>query len=131
MDCINEVYLMGRLGQDPVPNDRGSVLKLRIATNNREKGADGTWGDAVQWHSVTLLGEKNVKRMSDILKKGDVVWAKGSLRYDSYQKDGVTKYFTEILSFEIGIVSCAALGKARVPGEVPAKGGNDPDGLFG
>lgn len=128
MDCINEVSLMGRIGQDPVPNDRGTVLKIRLATNNREKAADGTWGDAVQWHSVSLCGEKIVKRMSDLLKKGDVIWVKGSIRYDSYTKDGVTKYFTDILSFECGVVSCAALGKARVPEE--AAKGNEGN-LFG
>lgn len=122
MDCINEVYLMGRLGQDPVPNDRGTVLKIRLATNNREKGADGTWGDAVQWHSVSLCGEKIVKRMGDLLKKGDVIWVKGSIRYDKYTKDGVDKFFTDILSFEVGIVSCAGLGKARVPEETPKEG---------
>jgi len=110
MDHINKVALLGTLGADPVANEGGTAMKIRLATNSRTKDKEtGEWGDTTEWHNLVLLG-KSVPRMAKLLRKGDTIHVSGSVRYDTFVgKDGVKKYFTEIVCFEAGIVNCKEL----------------------
>jgi len=77
---MNEVNLIGRLGQDPVfkksENGRGNDwILLSICTNKKEK--DGT--ETPVWHAVFVFG-----KTCDIVKdwkKGMQVYVKGELNY--------------------------------------------------
>lgn len=113
MDSINEVVLMGRLGADPVVNENRTMLKMRLATNSRQKTANGTYEDVAQWHNVCVVGEKPVARHADKLRKGDLVWVKGSIQYKSMEKEGVKTWFTDILCFDVGWVVVGPKEKAE------------------
>ncbi len=100
---LNEVYLMGNLGDDPelrFTQGGTGVLNLRLATNERIK-RDGEWEDHTEWHNVVVWGKRG-ESLGMILVKGSRVLIKGNLRTSSYEgKDGVKRYKTEIHAREV------------------------------
>jgi single-strand DNA-binding protein len=101
MSGVNKVILVGRLGKDPeVRNlDNGAtVANFTIATSESYK--DRTTGEKkeiTEWHNVVLwrgLAEIAQK----YLHKGDQVYIEGKLRTRSWEKDGVTRYTTEVIA---------------------------------
>jgi single-strand DNA-binding protein len=100
MSGVNKVILIGRLGKDPeVRNlDNGAVVaNFSIATSESYK--DRTTGEkkeVTEWHNIVLwrgLAEIAQK----YLRKGDMVFIEGKLRTRSWEKDGVTRYTTEVV----------------------------------
>jgi single-strand DNA-binding protein len=101
MSGVNKVILVGRLGKDPeVRNlDNGvSVANFTMATSESYK--DRTTGEkkeVTEWHNIVLwrgLAEISQK----FLHKGDLVYIEGKLRTRSWEKDGVTRYTTEVVA---------------------------------
>ncbi len=101
MSGVNKVILVGRLGKDPeVRNlDNGvSVANFTMATSESYK--DRTTGEKkeiTEWHNIVLwrgLAEVSQK----YLHKGDLVYIEGKLRTRSWEKEGVTRYTTEIVA---------------------------------
>lgn len=101
MSGVNKVILIGRLGKDPeVRNlDNGvSVANFTMATSETYK--DRTTGEkkeTTEWHNVVLwrgLAEITQK----YLHKGDLVYIEGKLRTRSWEKEGVTRYTTEVVA---------------------------------
>jgi single-strand DNA-binding protein len=100
MSGVNKVILVGRLGKEPeVRNleNGAAVANFTIATSESYK--DKTTGEkkeVTEWHNVVLwrgLAEIAQK----YLHKGDLVYIEGKLRTRSWEKDGVTRYTTEIV----------------------------------
>jgi single-strand DNA-binding protein len=101
MSGVNKVILVGRLGKDPeVRNlDNGAVVaNFTIATSESYK--DKTTGEkkeVTEWHNIVLwrgLAEISQK----YLHKGDMVYVEGKLRTRSWEKEGITRYTTEIVA---------------------------------
>src|SRR5687768_809122 len=101
MSGVNKVILVGRLGKEPeVRNlDNGAVVaNFSVATSETYK--DRTTGEkkeATEWHNIVLwrgLAEVSQK----YLHKGDLVYIEGKLRTRSWEKEGVTRYTTEIVA---------------------------------
>ena len=101
MSGVNKVILVGRLGKDPeVRNlDNGAVVaNFTIATSESYK--DKTTGEKkeiTEWHNIVLwrgLAEIAQK----YLHKGDMVYVEGKLRTRSWEKEGITRYTTEIVA---------------------------------
>jgi len=108
MSGVNKVILVGRLGKEPeVRNlDNGAtVANFSIATSEVYK--DRTTGErkeATEWHNIVLwrgLAEVAQK----YLHKGDMVYIEGKLRTRSWEKDGVTRYTTEIVGDNMTMLS--------------------------
>ena len=95
---MNRVILSGRLGADP--DMRGSVLKLRMATNERRKDQSGNWSDHTEWHSVVVFG-KRAEALSRLLSKGSRILVEGKLRTSSWDKDGEKRYRTEVIADDV------------------------------
>jgi single-strand DNA-binding protein len=104
MSGVNKVILVGRLGKDPeVRNleNGASVARFTMATSETYK--DKTTGERkeiTEWHNVVLW-----RGLADIaskyLHKGDQVYVEGKLRTRSWEKEGVTRYTTEIVGDEL------------------------------
>lgn len=100
----NRVQLIGNLGADPeVKQFNGSrkMAKFSLATTDNYKNADGKKVTETQWHNIVIWGP-----VADIaekyLKKGKEVAVEGKLVHRSYEdKDGVKKYFSEIVVNEL------------------------------
>jgi single-strand DNA-binding protein len=100
MSGVNKVILVGRLGKDPeVRNleNGATVANFTMATSETYK--DKTTGDRkeiTEWHNIVLW-----RGLADIaakyLHKGDQVYIEGKLRTRSWEKEGVTRYTTEII----------------------------------
>jgi single-strand DNA-binding protein len=101
---INKVILVGNLGADPELRYTGSgtaVANLSVATNESYKDRDGNLVDRTEWHRV-VAWDKLAEICGEYLKKGSQVYFEGSLQTRSYEdKDGVTKYTTEIKAREM------------------------------
>lgn len=101
MSGVNKVILVGRLGKEPeVRNlDNGAIVaNFSIATSESYK--DRTTGEkkeVTEWHNIVLwrgLAEIAQK----YVHKGDLVYIEGKLRTRSWEKDGVTRYTTEVVA---------------------------------
>lgn len=101
---INKVILVGNVGQDPELRYTGSgtaVCNMRLATNESYKDASGEWVERTEWHSVVAWA-RLAEICNEYLKKGSQVYIEGSLQTRNYEdKDGVTKYTTEIKAKEM------------------------------
>jgi len=98
---LNKVQLIGNLGADPevrhLENDL-NVATISIATT--ESYTDRSTGqkiDKTEWHRVTLWrGLASIAEQ--YMHKGDSVYVEGKIRNRSYEKDGITRYVTEIIA---------------------------------
>ncbi|HRI77977.1 MAG TPA: single-stranded DNA-binding protein [Cyclobacteriaceae bacterium] len=108
MSGVNKVILVGRLGKDPeVRNleNGASVANFTMATSESYK--DKTTGEkkeSTEWHNIVLwrgLAEIAAK----YLHKGDMIYIEGKLRTRSWEKEGVTRYTTEIVGDNMTMLS--------------------------
>ncbi len=108
MSGVNKVILVGNLGKDPeVRNleNGATVVNFTIATTESYK--DKTTGekkDITEWHNIVLW-----RGLADIaakyLHKGDMIYIEGKLRTRSWEKEGVTRYTTEIVGDNMTMLS--------------------------
>lgn len=99
MSSLNQVQLIGRLGQDPevkfLPNG-DAVCNVSLATS--EKWRDKTSGEQkekTEWHRVVLFG-KLAEIAGEYLRKGALVFFQGKIETRQWEKDGEKRYSTEI-----------------------------------
>lgn len=102
---INRVELLGTLGADPELRSLttgASVCNFNIATNESYKDKNsGEWKELTDWHRV-VAWDNLAEYANKYLKKGYRVFVEGKLKTRSYEdKDGTTKYITEVLAFNI------------------------------
>ena len=98
-DLRNSVQLIGHLGADPETKTLESgtkMTKLRLATTESYKAANGEWRDETQWHNI-MLWEALADRAGKQLTKGSFLLLQGKLVNRSYtDTQGVKKYITEV-----------------------------------
>ena len=99
MASLNKVHIIGHLGKDPELTYSKSGMafaKFSIATSERKKNDAGEWEEKTDWHNITLFG-KTAEAAGQYLAKGKQVYIEGRISYNSWEKDGVKQYFTNIL----------------------------------
>lgn len=108
MSGVNKAILVGRLGRDPEIRHTESgvpVVNFPIATSETYK--DRTTGERkeiTEWHNIVLW--RGLAEVADkYLHKGDMVYIEGKLRTRSWEKDGVTRYSTEIVGDNMTMLS--------------------------
>lgn len=100
MSGINKVILVGHLGKDPEVKhlESGAVVaNFSIATS--EKWTDKTSGEVkenTEWHNI-VIWRGLAEVVEKYLKKGSQVYLEGKLVTRSWEKDGVTRYTTEVV----------------------------------
>jgi single-strand DNA-binding protein len=114
MSGVNKVILVGRLGKDPdVRNleNGASVANFTMATSETYK--DKTTGErkeVTEWHNIVLW-----RGLADIaakyLHKGDLVYIEGKLRTRSWEKEGVTRYTTEVVGDNMTMLGTKPAGE--------------------
>jgi single-strand DNA-binding protein len=102
---VNKVILVGNLGRDPEIrhfDNGGAVANFPLATTesykNRETGERVTM--PTDWHNVSVRKPGLVKVVESYVKKGQLLYIEGKLRTRTYEKDGDTKYITEVVADE-------------------------------
>ena len=100
---INKVMLIGNLGKDPeLTYTQGgmAIAKFSLATTEGRKNAEGNWEDQTEWHNVKFFG-KTAEAAGQYLAKGSQIYVEGRIHYDSWETDGVKKYWTEIIGHKM------------------------------
>ena len=95
---LNKVQLFGFLGGDPevrYTNDSEAIARVNIATSESWK-KDGEKHEKTEWHRVVFFG-KLAEIVGEYLKKGSLVFVEGRIQTRSWDKDGETRYTTEIV----------------------------------
>lgn len=91
---MNLVILRGNLARDPElrtvnPNNKStSVVNFTIATSREFTKQNGET-DKITTFVQCEAWDSGAEAIADSLKKGDLVMVEGSLRNDSWEKDGV------------------------------------------
>lgn len=108
MSGVNKVILVGRLGKDPEVRHLESgaaVANFSLATsetykdrNSGERVEQTEWHNVVLWRGLAEVAEK-------YLNKGDMVYIEGKLRTRSWERDGVTRYTTEVVGDNMTMLS--------------------------
>jgi single-strand DNA-binding protein len=106
---VNKAIIIGNLGADPDVRTIGSgarVANLSVATSRRWTDRNGQQQEKTEWHRIVCWDNERGPKLADVaerfLKKGDSVYVEGEIEYRSYEdKDGVTKYTTEIRAREL------------------------------
>ena len=96
---LNKAQLIGFLGADPdvrFTQEQEAIARVRIATSETWK-KDGKRQEKTEWHNVVFFG-KLAEIVGDHLKKGSLVFVEGRLQTRSWEKDGETRYSTEIVA---------------------------------
>ena len=110
---VNKVILIGNLGKDPEirrTQDGRPIANLSIATSESWK-KDGEKHEKTEWHRVVFFG-KLAEIVGEYLKKGSLVYVEGRLQTRSWDKDGETRYTTEIVAESMKMLPSGS-GKAR------------------
>jgi single-strand DNA-binding protein len=128
---LNKAIIIGNLGSDPEIRSTGGgarVANFSVATGRSWTGRDGQQQEKTEWHRI-VAWEKLADIAEKFLKKCDRVYVEGEIEYRSYQdKDGVTKYMTEIRAREMIMLGGAGgggggdFGESR-PQRAPARAG--------
>jgi single-strand DNA-binding protein len=100
---MNKVFLLGNLGKPPeltIMEGGHKRLRLRLATNERYRDQNEQWHERTEWHDVTLWGNRG-EALAQFLGTGDRVMIEGRIHNSSYEKDGVTRYRSEVVARDI------------------------------
>jgi single-strand DNA-binding protein len=115
MAGVNKVILVGRLGKDPeVRNleNGAAVANFTMATSETYKDrVTGEKKEITDWHNIVLwrgLAEIAQK----YLHKGDMVYIEGKMRTRSWEKEGVTRYTTEVIADNMTMLSTQRSGNS-------------------
>lgn len=104
MAGINKVILVGNLGQDPEVRytpDGTAVATFSIATSESWKDKNtGEKKERTEWHCI-VAWRKLGEICGEYLSKGRQVYVEGKLQTRSWEKDGVTRYTTEVVATDV------------------------------
>ena len=101
---VNKAILIGRIGKDPemrYTTDGTAVVNLTLATNEIWKDkSTGERKERTEWHRIVAF-----RRLAEIcgeyLSKGRQVFVEGRIQTRSWEKEGITRYTTEIVADNI------------------------------
>lgn len=98
--AVNKVILVGNVGNDPEVRHLDQDVKVanfRLATTESYRAKNGERVSSTEWHNIVLWrGLAGV--VEQYVKKGSKLYIEGKITNRQYEKDGVTKYFTEIVA---------------------------------
>lgn len=112
MSSLNKATLIGRLGKDPVVKavGDGMVANFSIATS-RAWGKGDSRQEKTEWHNIVAWG-KQAEAIGKYLAKGSQVYVEGEIQYRAYEKDGQTRYVTEINASSVIFLDTRMPGRA-------------------
>ena len=124
---INKVIIVGHLGKDPeirYSQDGVAVVNFSIATTETWKDKNsGEKREKTEWHRIVAF-----RRLGEIcgewLTKGQLVYIEGKIRTQSWEKDGITRYNTDIIANEMKMLGgSGGRQKNTLPQSPSATGG--------
>ncbi len=121
MAGVNKAIILGRLGQNPEISYTQAglaVCKFSLATSKKMK--DGS--EITSWHRCTAFGKAG-ELISQYVSKGQQLYIEGEIQYGQYEKDGITRYTTDIIVREFNFVGSGGGGQQGGYQNAPQQGG--------
>lgn len=112
---VNKAIIVGNITRDPELSytPKGTaLLKFGVATNRSMKNEDGSYKDIPTYHNI-IAWSKLAERVSKVAKKGTKVYLEGRIENRSYEKDGQTKYTSEVIADNIIVFDRSSTGVSR------------------
>ena len=130
MAGINKAILIGNLGRDPEVRytaDGRAVANFSIATSERWKDKNsGEMQERTEWHRIVAWGKLG-EICGEYLSKGRQVYVEGKLQTRSWEKDGITRYTTEIIASDVQFIGARDTADTyRPPEDASAYKGPEP-----
>lgn len=100
---VNKVILVGNVGKDPEVqyiSDDVAVAKFSLATSESYKSKTGERVTNTEWHNI-VAWRGLAKVIEQYVQKGAQLYIEGKITTRSYEKDGSTRYITEIVANEL------------------------------
>jgi len=123
---LNQVTLIGRLGQDPSQRSEKAPVNISIATDRNyrdEKGENG-WSTKTTWHNLVGWGKVGENLMSSV-KKGDTIYVQGNIDNRVVEsEDGSKRTFTDIVVENFRVVQRKGASNGENGGNGGGNGGS-------
>lgn len=104
---INKVILLGNVGSEPevrYVSEGVAVARFSLATSDNYTNKQGEKVENTEWHNI-VVWRGLAKVVEDYVTKGMRVYIEGKISYRSYEKDGETKYITDIIANDVKILT--------------------------
>lgn len=113
---INKAILIGNVGKDPeinyikedLPVARFTLATSETYTKDGQKITNTEWHNIVVWRGLAKVVEQYVK-------KGAKLYLEGKITNRSYEKDGQTKYISEIVVSNMQMLDGKGTGTSSSP----------------
>lgn len=122
--AINNCTLCGNLTRDPEIRETANshVMSFGIAVNEKRRNAKtGVWEDVPNYFECQMWGDRT-KALVKFLKKGMKVTVSGSLKYESWEKDGQKRSAVCINVRDVELPSRAEAQGAQPRPQIPQDG---------
>jgi len=116
------------LGKDPECKYTAGgtvVTTCSLATSESWKDKDGNKQEKTDWHNLVMFG-KTAENFAKFFHKGDMACVEGAVNYETYEKDGQTKYITKVKVERFHFVGKTSGGSSAAPAE---QSSDDPSGM--
>lgn len=100
---VNKAIIVGNITRDPelTYTPKGTaLLKFGVATNKSNRNEDGSYTDVPIYHNI-IGWSKLAERVSKVASKGQKAYIEGRIENRTYEKDGQTKFTSEIVADNI------------------------------
>jgi len=117
MASINKVMLIGTLGKDPdkrATSSGDAVTSITLATKETWKDKAGEKQEKTEWHKVVFF-RKVAEIAGEYLHKGSLVYIEGKLETKKWEKDGVTRYSTQVNAHEMKMLGQKQVSASKPP----------------
>lgn len=103
---VNKVILLGRVGKQPEVKQVGEnkVANFSLATSEKFNDKNGNKVENTEWHNIVFWG-KQAELIERYVNKGDELYIEGSIKTETYEKDGEKRYTVKIKGSAITFVS--------------------------
>jgi len=113
---VNKVILIGNVGDEPDARrfpSGDAVTTVRLATSETwTDKATGERKDRTEWHRVVFTGKLG-EIAADYIRKGSKIYVEGSIRSNTYKKDGVDIWRTEIRALSLELLDSGGENKRQ------------------
>lgn len=126
MSSVSKTILIGRVGNEPETRRLESgktVTNFSLATFETYKDQRGEKKEETEWHRISIWG-KLAEIVEKYVKKGDLIYLEGKNKTRSWEKDGVTRYTTEVVCNQMTMLG----GKVEKTTEKPTQEASEWEG---
>jgi single-strand DNA-binding protein len=135
---LNKVALIGNVGSDPEIRAVGTgsrVANFSLATSRRWNDRNGQPQEKTEWHRVVVWENPGTTGLFGVIekfvKKGERLYVEGEIEYRTFEdKDGNTRYVTEIRGREIILLTGKSDGDFERGSRVPVGAGARKEGDY-